>query len=165
MVVLLLGYLGYQYISRVRLASEISTLCDEVIALRAQNEKSAKLQRTVTEIDNWSANDVCWLDELDFLCHKFPQSSDAMFKQLTLLQEPNLSGGHIDMVGLAKDSQTVGAIESGLSDVNHKGSVKMDSEDVLVKPYTRSFMGELKITLPNPGGTKIPAQKPAPRGT
>ncbi len=156
-LVLLLSYLGYQYIHRAQLVSEINDLCDEVINLKSQNEKAAKLQKTAAEIDKWSANDVCWLDELEFLCRKLPQSSDAMLKTLTLMQETNSKGGHITMPGLAKDSPTVATMESNLSDVNHKASFKNDSEDTSVKPYTWSFNGELRITLPNPGGTKIPA--------
>ncbi len=155
-LVLLLGYIVFQRIQRAQLMYEINDLCDQAIKIQNENDKAKKLQKTVVDIDKWSATDVCWLDELEQLCRKLPQKSDAMFKQLILIQETNSTGGHITMVGLAKDSQTVGTMESKLSDINHKGSIKNDSEDVSIKPYTWSFNGELKITLPTPGGTKTP---------
>jgi len=155
-VVLLLLYIGIQRYQRVQLMNEINELSDQVILMQNENDRAKKLQKTVVDIDKWSATDVCWLDELELLCRKLPQKSDAMIKQLTLIQETNSTGGHITMVGLAKDSPTVGTMEAKLSDANHKGSIKNDSEDVSIKPYTWSFNGEMKITLPAPGGIKTP---------
>ena len=61
------------------------------------------------------------------------------------------------MIGLAKDSPTVGTMESNLSDPNHKVNDKGNQEDLDVKPYSWGFNDKLKITPPSPGGTKTPA--------
>ncbi len=155
-VVLFLSYLGYQYIAQARLASEINDLCDQVIKIQSENEKAAKLQMIVAEIDKWSATDVCWLDELELLCRKLPQASDTMLKQLILVQD-TVKGGQMTMQGLAKDSRMVGTMELSLSDANHKVNDKLNNENHDERNYTWSFDNVVVITPPLPGAAKTPA--------
>jgi hypothetical protein len=153
---MLLGYIVFQRIERSNLEYAINDLNNQLIILTHENDAAAKLQKIVDKSDEWSATDVCWLDELELLCRKFPQPSDAMLKQLNLVKASTV-GGQITMVGLAKDSQMIRTMEFNLSDANHNVSDKLNNEDSKVNPYTWSFNDILNITPPHPSAPKTPA--------
>jgi Tfp pilus assembly PilM family ATPase len=155
-VLILLLYIGYQRWDRSNLERDINDLNNQVLLLKRQNEDAAKLQKIVEEIDKWAATDVCWLDELELLCKKLPQASDAMLTQLDLVQG-SIKGGQMTMQGLAKDSPMVGTMELNLSDPNHKVNDKGNTEDTKVNPYKWSFNVISIITPPAPGAANTPA--------
>jgi hypothetical protein len=155
--VLLVGYIAYVQIKRASLTQTILELTAKSAILNKELIEANKVQDMVKEIDKWTATDVCWLDELERLCRKFPPANDAMLKKLIIGPGKNSKGGLIAMEGLAKSPASILSMEQGLNDPTHQVTNNGNNDDKSISPYTVEFKDQLSI------GTAPPtAAKPAP---
>jgi Tfp pilus assembly PilM family ATPase len=157
--VLLAGlYLGWLQIERVGLDRESRALTEKLNALDKELTEAKKIQAIMLDIDKWSATDICWLDEIEALCGKFPQASDAMLVKLILGQGPLSKGGRITLEGLAKSSDNIITMEQRLSDPTHQVTNEGNSDDGAISPYKLRFNDRLTISIAPAAAKPLPVQ-------
>jgi Tfp pilus assembly PilM family ATPase len=155
--VLLVGYIAYVQIARASLTQALLELTAKSAILDNELIEANKVQDMAKEIDKWTVTDVCWLDELERLCRKFPPANDAMLKKLIFGPGKNAKGGLITMEGLAKSPASISSMEQGLSDPTHQVTNNGNNDDKSISPYTVEFKDQLIISTAPPT-----AAKPAP---
>ena len=150
-------YFGWQQIERASLNRETQVLNEKIQTLDKELTEAKKIQTIMVDIDKWSATDICWLDEIDALCAKFPQSNEAMLVKLILGQGPLSKGGRITLEGLAKSSDNIITMEQRLSDPTHQVTNEGNSDDGSISPYKLRFNDRLTISIAPPA-KPLPAQ-------
>ena len=94
-------------------------------------------------VRQWQADDVTWLDELRDVSARFPRSSAASVRKMSLLSSGN--GGVVDLKLQVSAPETITAMESGIRDRFHQVRSKRISETSGGGPLSWSF--ETLITL------------------
>ncbi len=101
-----------------RLATEKKNLEAESSQLDKAIAKARKMEENVKRIEQWTANDVVWLDELYELSQDFPSAKRAMLTDLSF--GPGAPGGTIDIDGRVDKSSTIGTLLADLRDESHR---------------------------------------------
>ncbi len=147
-LLVLLG--GYQVWSNFSTADEkIADLGNELGRLGDQLKQAEQRQKIIVAIDEWSKDDINWLDELRDLSLRFPGGRDAVLLRMGL-SHGRESGGTIDLVGIVRDPIVVSHIENSLRDEFHEISSRHMQEQSKQNNYTWHFESTIGVTPRTP---------------
>jgi hypothetical protein len=129
-------------------------LQEEIKGLNARSRESDQaitdlenVETAVARIDQWTATDVVWLDELRELSQRFPPAREAMLVQLKIL--PGSPGGKMELEGLVDNSATIGTMEGDLQDESHRVEGTGSGAESSKAPYSWWFKSSVFV-VPRP---------------
>ena len=149
-VVLLLAMGGYRVWSTFAESDDqIETLTAQLDRLDELVKRNTSKAPTIPLIENWSKDDVNWLDELRDLSIRFPSERDAVVLRMNMSQGRE-SGGSIDMTGIVRDPVIVSHIENGIRDKYHQISSRHMQEQLQENNYSWHFESSIVVTPREP---------------
>ena len=124
-----------------RLDDEIRQLQADTKTWETRASKAAGVEKAASEIEAWTSREVIWLDQLHWFCREFPPAQEAMLTQLRL--GPSRKGGEMRLDGLARNVDTLKAMEKALHDKGHEVIGKGSSQGSPQAPYSLRFSSSL----------------------
>ncbi|MEE3371188.1 MAG: hypothetical protein VX346_17780 [Planctomycetota bacterium] len=134
---------SWVYLEQQEDAAQIAALKSRADKYQRQLQQVASKRAIVDTVRQWQADDVTWLDELRDVSARFPRSSAASVRKMSLLSSGN--GGVVDLKLQVSAPETITAMESGIRDRFHQVRSKRISETSGGGPLSWSF--ETLITL------------------
>lgn len=124
-------------------AEQLTALKNRAEKYQQQLQKVASKRAIVDAVRQWQADDITWLDELRDVSARFPRSSAAAVRKMSLVGSGN--GGVVDLKLQVANPETITAMESGIRDRFHQVRSKRISETSGGGPLPWQF--ETLITL------------------
>lgn len=143
-VVVLLGFLLFNFYQKKTLQGDIRRLSNELTQLKKQLEKVKETEAKAAGIGEWADDDVRWLEQLRWLSEKSPPAEDVVFTQMTLAPGSG-GGGEITLKGFAKNLETIAAMEQNLRDGTHQVKSGNTSGDASMKNYAYRFDSTVSV--------------------
>lgn len=137
------GLAAYGWNSLARLDDQIAKLTAQHRELEKAVVRANDKQAAVAAIQEWTAGEIVWLDELRDLSARFPKRRDAVVERITLGRGP--LGGVIELSGMVRDPAIVGRIENTLRDEHHEVRSKRVQERVQGKNFTWQFESSISV--------------------
>ncbi|MBB76195.1 MAG: hypothetical protein CMJ75_16935 [Planctomycetaceae bacterium] len=134
---------SWAYLEQQENAEQIADLKSRADKYQRQLRKVTSKRAIVDTVRQWQADDVTWLDELRDVSARFPRSSTASVRKMSLSSSG--SGGVVDLKLQVSDPETITAMESGIRDRFHQVRSKRISATSGGGPFSWSF--ETLITL------------------
>jgi Tfp pilus assembly PilM family ATPase len=135
-VVVMLGIVfGWMYRNSIK--ADIKQLSAESTRLEKDVKLANKKIEAAEAIQNWTRQEVVWLDELRWLSEKFPPAEDAMLVKLEL--SPTREGGKMDMEGLARNVDAIKTMDQDLHDETHQVAGEGEGESRAHERYSARF--------------------------
>ncbi len=161
-VLALLAFVLYGWYQERSLKDQINRLQAQSQQLDNQLQEASQFEKVVDEVKQWVDTDVVWLDELNWLAERFPDSKKAILTQLKL----GIVGDRAEMAweGLAEDYRALAELEARLQDPRHVVAGNNKSEAKSPDHYNYQFRAILSIRPPEATGlAKSQPHRPAGR--
>ncbi|HUT11980.1 MAG TPA: hypothetical protein VMY42_15880 [Thermoguttaceae bacterium] len=142
--VLVCSFFGYRILQRNWLNDEIKQLGNRSLLLNKEVEAADEAIAAAKAIENWTATDVFWLEEIRKLSEDFPPAKEAKLKQL-VAGPGALAGGKVTLEGLAAGVEAINKIVEDLRNDRRKVDRGSNSEDHSTPPYSEHFFSVLRI--------------------
>ena len=140
---LVLAVFWYGWLQSRSLEREIRRLKVESAGLQKKITALSEEKKAADAIEKWTATEVVWLDELQWLAESFPPAQEAMLTQLQLAS--GIDGGEMNMDGVVRDVQTIETMASDLRDDSHYVVGRDKSEQRSQEPYSIRFASSLYV--------------------
>ena len=140
---LVVAFLVYSWMQRSELTADIQRLNKETETLKADIAEAEATKAIIDSIQEWSACDVCWLDQLDRLSEHFLPAKQVMLTGLQLSSDP--SGGRMDIDGVVDEPATIGKLENQLRKVSFLPEEAGSGEESSKKYYSWWFKSSLSV--------------------
>jgi hypothetical protein len=133
--VLLALVFGWIYGNSIK--ADIKRLTAESSRMEKDVKSADKKIEAAEAIEDWTRQEVIWLDELRWLSEKFPPAQDAMVVQLEL--SPSREGGRMEMEGLARNVDALKTMDQALHDEAHQVAGEGAGESRAHERYSARF--------------------------
>jgi len=135
--VLLVGLLLINFAQKRSLQDSIRRSSAELTQLEKQVSKAEQTIAKAKAVEEWTANDVHWLDELRWISERAPSAEDVVFSSMSLTV--NQAGGQMSVKGVAKDLEAYSSLEQSLNDENHAVKSGTTGRAETEKGYSHNF--------------------------
>ncbi len=135
--VLLIGLLLFNFVQKRSLQSSTASLSTELRNLKKQVKKAEKSISDAKSIGEWTANDVHWLDELQWISESAPSAEDVLLTHMGLTSNKQVV--QVSLKGSVKSLEAYSEMEQSLNDDTHSvksGTAKSDDSQ---KGYSHQF--------------------------
>lgn len=150
---------GYYWIGYAELDGRVNSLNKDVAALKEDLKKLEPTVARATNVDDFEAGAITWLDELSRLSEKFLPPEDAIMGQLSMSPAPRgATGGVMTLDGHVRSSSHLVQLETQLRDEQHRASLGNGRFDDKKKVLPWKFDGSVAV-----GATTEEPAKATPR--
>ena len=148
---------SWVYREQQETAQQVAVLKDRAEKYQRQLQKVTSKRAIVDAVRRWQADDVTWLDELRDVSARFPSSSRASVRKMSLSSSGK--GGLVDIKLQVATPEAITAMESGIRDRFHQVRSKRISETSGGGLLPWRF--ETLITLQRRGRADYTSEEPA----
>jgi Tfp pilus assembly PilM family ATPase/outer membrane murein-binding lipoprotein Lpp len=141
MLVLLVIVLGW--LKGDQLTNDVRNLQRQIEGMKKDSEQAAITEKAAGDVEKWMADEVNWLNELQWLSQRFPPADEAILTGLKL----NVNSGRAEMTldGFARDVETVTKLDQALRDPPHSLAGKSKDKSDAKPPYGVQFRSSVLI--------------------
>ncbi len=137
------GLFLYGVIKYGDLEEETQRLAKELKTWEARASRTAKLQKSASEIQAWQTGDQVWLDEFRWLSERLPPAQEAMITQFQA--NATSRGGEMKFEGLARSVESIKVMQDKLRDSEHRLVGKETGESASQKDYSLRFSSSVYV--------------------
>ena len=140
---LLLVLFAWFWFAKSGLDAEIAQVRQQRADLTGELKKAEELDKRMSVLDGWLADDFVWLDELRDLSAKFPSSKEAMLKGLQISGKKKF--GEMQLDGVVQNSDTLHRWGQAVRDPRHQAELKKENQGQGDKMYPWNFSSAVTV--------------------
>jgi hypothetical protein len=135
--VLLVLLFGWMHGNSIK--ADIKRLKNESNALEKKLPAATKMIEAAEAVEEWTREEVVWLDELRWFSERFPDAEEVMLTQLELNPSRDGRPGNMAMEGLARNVDSLKAMDRALQDDSHQVVGEGESQSGSRDRYSTRF--------------------------
>lgn len=151
-LVIFLGVMAWQQLSS--LDAEIARLQGELDSSKSRVSRWSDIVQRSAEVQDWTSEEIVWLDELQRLAQGLPEPQKVMITQLAA--SATADGGRVQLDGVASQSGVVAELERGLRSDRIQVSTSGGQDVPTADRYRWRFQSTLVVSPEVPEDTETP---------